>query len=67
MYIAQNVCIIIKRNLNFIASIAGKPTSEIMLFYIIDVYAYTYSYQQSLLFSHVQNMSYNNRCLFFAG
>ncbi len=31
MYIAQNVCIIIKRNFNLIASIAGKPTFEIYI------------------------------------
>ncbi len=68
-YIARNVCNIIKRNFKLIASIAGKPTSEITLFYIIDVYTHTYLYQQasSFILSHVQNMSYNNRCLFFAG
>jgi hypothetical protein len=69
MYIAQNVCIIIKRNFKLIASIAGKPTSEIYIDYVIDVYTYTYSYQQasSFILSHVQDMSYINRCLFFVG
>jgi hypothetical protein len=46
-YIAQNVCIIVKRNFNLIASIAGKPTSEIYIDYVIDVYTFTYSYQQA--------------------
>jgi hypothetical protein len=41
MCIAQNVCIIVKRNFNLIASIAGKPTSEI---YIILRYWCVYVY-----------------------
>ncbi len=47
MYIAQNMWITIKRNVNLIASIAGKPTFKIC---IVDVYMYTFSCQQSLLF-----------------
>jgi hypothetical protein len=41
MYIAQNVCIIVKR-FNLIASITGKPISEIYIGHVIDVYIYLF-------------------------
>ncbi len=65
---AQNVCIIIKRNLNLIASTAGKPTSKTYIVYIIGVYMYIYFLMpsKSPLFP-CTNVSYNNRCLFFTG
>jgi hypothetical protein len=47
MYIAQNVCIIVKWNFDLIATTTGKPTYIVC---IIDVYMYTFLCQQSLLF-----------------
>jgi hypothetical protein len=69
MYIALNVCIVVKRNFNLITSIAGK-NHHLRLHWSRYWCIYVYSLipaRSSFIFSHVQDVSYNNRCLFFVG